>query len=141
MAKINWREEVDSDSKLFIKEYEDEITEQIIDCGEASTDLNNDYHNGDAFIHENYTDRTYKLLEAAELLDQLNDWTETDHGLWKSLEPREAIGAQAAYTYTNAVISFIMDRIKNINEECGDLEPSETEDEKVIRKIVQNQAK
>ena len=67
--------------------------------------------------HENHVDKSYTLSEAAELLDDLDDYEETDEGLWEDLSPRDAISAQAAYTYGNAVNYLFGDLTKKINKD------------------------
>lgn len=112
-----------ADAKSMAEEFVDEIIEKLLEGGDASTDLYNDYPNGDSYHHENHVDRDYDLSEAAELLNQLSDHEETDTGLWEGLEPRKAINAQAAYTYGNAVYAFWREIIEEINdsEEIGQL--------------------
>jgi hypothetical protein len=129
----DYRTEGTSDARDFIAHYTDEIAAALVDYDKASDDLFNDYDNGDSFIHERYTDRDYSLSEAAELLDQLSRWEETDSGLWHGLEPRRAIAAQAAYTYSAYVVSEVCDLIRMINDdyEAGldDVKRDETLDE------------
>lgn len=115
--KTNYREEAADDAKRMVTEFIDEILLAIINDGEASTDLYNDYSNGDSYHHETHIDKEYDLMEAAQLLDDLNEFEETDSGLWQSLEPRQAIGAHAAYTYGNAVYDFWRRIVTQINED------------------------
>lgn len=97
--------------------FQDEIVESYLDgSGNADEDLY-DYDNGDSYHHENYVDKSYSLLEAAELLDELSDYEETDEGLWFKQMPREAISTQAAYTYGNAVLALFRDLIERINDD------------------------
>jgi hypothetical protein len=65
-------------------------------------------------------DRDYDLSEAAELLDDLSKFEETDTGLWEGQEPRRAIATQAAFTYGNAVYSYWRELIDAINDEVED---------------------
>lgn len=102
----------------------DEMVEQWKRNGDISDDLNNDYPHGDLYHHENHVDNSYDLTEAAAILDKLDEYEETDHGLWDGLEPREAISAQAAYTYGNAVYSMWTDIVKEINERLHSLTES-----------------
>jgi hypothetical protein len=95
--------------------FKGDISEMLLRDGEASTDLFNDYNGGDEYHHENHVDRSYGLLEAATLLDELHRWEEDDSGLWDGLSPRDAVSAQAAYTYGNAVCSLWSDLIGIIN--------------------------
>jgi hypothetical protein len=95
-----------SDAKDTVREFIDEIVTSLIETGEASNDLFNDYPNGDAYHHEYHVDKEYSLVEAGLLLDRLSDFEETDEGLWDGLEPRQAISCQAAYTYGNAVMYY-----------------------------------
>jgi hypothetical protein len=105
-----------------------DIAEMLVRDGEASRDLLNDYSGGDSYHHENHVDRNYRLADAADLLDQLRDWEETDGGLWESQAPRDAIETQAAYTYGNAVHSLWRDLIGELNEEFATL----CDDDKVM---------
>jgi hypothetical protein len=112
----NYRHEAIDDAANMAEEFLDQILEQIEDKGEASDDLNNDYSGGDEYHHQSNVDKSYRLLEAAQVLDQLSEFEETDSGLWEGLAPREAVEAQAAYTYGAAVYSLWTDLIKEINE-------------------------
>jgi len=100
----------------------DEIIDQIIDTGEASDDINNDYDNGDGIFHEVIIDRPYSLDEAAELLIQLYRHAEEDHGLWEGETDVDRIAEiQAAFTYGNAVWAEFDDLITDINNEVDDI--------------------
>lgn len=116
----DYREEARQHAIDMIGEFQKEIGEMLVDDGKASTDLFNDYGTGDAYHHETHVDKAYNLLEAANLLDQLDEYEETDSGLWRDLSPRDAIGAQAAYTYGNAVASMWQEHIEAINNEWDD---------------------
>jgi hypothetical protein len=100
-----------------VRNFQGEILDQLLESGKASDDVNNDYPDGDAYHHETHVDRDYSLTEAAELLDELAEYEETDSGLWEGLAPREAISAQAAYTFGQAVWCLWSDRIKEINDD------------------------
>lgn len=119
--ETNYAKEAEDDAKMMVVEFSDQIVEKLIDDGEASDDLNNDYSNGDSYHHESHVDRSYTLLEAAKLLDQLSQFEETDRGLWEGQEPREAVVTQAAYTYGSAVYSEWTDFIKTINEDAREV--------------------
>lgn len=105
------------DAKETAKHFLNEIVDSLVETGEASNDLYNDYPDGDSYHHESHLDRDYNLLEAAQLLDDLSDWEEDDSGLWQGLEPRRAVAAQAAYTYGNCVCALWYDLIKKINDD------------------------
>lgn len=115
---MSYQNEAISDAKSTAEEFLDEILESFMDnSGEASDDLLNDYGNGDAYHHESHVDKSYSLLEAAELLNELSDHEETDSGLWEGQKPQEAVCSQAAYTYGNAVMSYWKDLIDDINSD------------------------
>jgi hypothetical protein len=116
-TETNYRQEAISDAKDMASEFLDTIVEALMDDGQASDDAFNDYPNGDAYHHESHVDKAYNLQEAAQLLDDLDEFEETDDGLWDGLAPRDAIGAQAAYTYGNAVLSYFADLIREINDD------------------------
>ncbi|MDD5527135.1 MAG: hypothetical protein PHE11_07020 [Candidatus Omnitrophica bacterium] len=144
----NYRQEAEDDAANLVLEYfMDEIVDQIIDKGEASTDINNDYDNGDGIFHETIVDRSYHMTEAAELLSQLYRYVEEDSGLWEGETDVDRIAEiQAAYTYGNAVWDEFDTLITNINSlyiddikletaiECLGYEPEDMDDYVVIEK-------
>ena len=146
----NYLREAADDAADTVRNFADEILEQLLDDGEASDDLLNDYPNGDAWHHECHVDKEYSLIDAATLIDQLRDFEENDSGLWEGLEPRRAIAAQAAYTYGNAVYSEWRELIEKINseasgiisdfdetaEECDDTDALETDKRAALRKLI-----
>ena len=144
----NYRQEAEDDAANLVLEYfMDEIVDQIIDKGEASADINNDYDNGDGIFHETIVDRSYHMTEAAELLSQLYRYVEEDSGLWEGETDIDRIAEiQAAYTYGNAVWDEFDTLITNINSlyiddikletaiECLGYEPEDMDDYVVIEK-------
>jgi len=146
----NYLREAADDAADTVRNFADEILEQLLDDGEASDDLLNDYPNGDAWHHECHVDKDYSLIDAATLIDQLRDFEENDSGLWEGLEPRRAIAAQAAYTYGNAVYSEWRELIEKINseasgiisdfdetaEECDDTDALETDKRAALSKLI-----
>ena len=113
--------EASDDAGETIRNFADEILEALLDNGEASDDLLNDYPNGDSWHHECHVDKAYDLTDAAAILDELGDFEETDTGLWEGLGMKEAVSACAAYTYGNAVYSEWrekIEKIEKINEEA-----------------------
>ena len=119
----NYHKEAEEDAAMLITDYfMDEIVDQIIDMGEASRDINNDYANGDGIFHEVITDRSYHMTEAAELLSQLYVYAEEDTGLWEGETNVDRLAEiQAAYTYGNAVWAEFDDLITDINNEVDDI--------------------
>ena len=114
----DYRSEAVDDARDTVSEFKDTILEQLLEDGEASKDLLNDYPNGDAYHHESHVDKWYNLTDAAELIDQLSEHEETDSGLWEGQQPKEAIGTCAAFTYGNAVYSEWTDLIDELNGEA-----------------------
>lgn len=142
---MSYRDDALSDAKDTIENFKDEIVEQLLEKGEASDDLYNDYPNGDSYHHESHLDRSYRLTEAAEVLDELHEFEETDSGLWEGLEPRAAIEVQAAYTYAACVYSIFRELVKDINGDEGvhlccemvdELEALEEDDPERIKEIL-----
>lgn len=115
-TRQDYRKSAQDDAYNMAEYFAEQIAEQIAESGKASDDINNDYPHGDSYHHENNVDHYYDLQEAAELLDQLSDYEETDSGLWEGQEPRKAIATQAAFTYGQAVWEMWSDVIKEINE-------------------------
>lgn len=118
-----WAEAV-SDSWDTVENFVDEMVEQWRESGEVSSDLHNDYSDGDSYHHESHVDRFYSLTEAAQILDQLSEYEETDNGLWEGLNPKSAVSTQAAYTYGNAVLAAWNYRIEELNEALEELTES-----------------
>jgi hypothetical protein len=117
----NYLREAADDAADTVRNFADEILEQLLGDGEASDDLLNDYPGGDAWHHENHVDNWYSLIDAATLIDQLSEFEETDSGLWEGQQPKEAISTCAAFTYGNAVYSEWRELIEKINEEAGNI--------------------
>lgn len=113
----DYRQNARKDAADAVENFLDEIAEQLVENGKASDDMNNDYPDGDAYHHENHVDKSYTFLEAAHLLDQLDQYEADDSGLWEGLAPKEAISTMAAYTYGNAVYDLWRRLIIRINEE------------------------
>ncbi len=136
----NYTQEAISDAGDLIENFRDEIKEAIKNGKQVSDDWNNDYPDGDSYFHESYVDKSYGLLEAAEVLGELSDFEETDSGLWEGQSPQDAIGTQAAFTYGNAVWSYARDIVKDINDLVAEAE-GEITDEKadaIINKALDN---
>jgi hypothetical protein len=121
MNKNYYYDEVVTDAKDMVRYFSDEIVEQIMDSDEASTDLLNDYPHADEYHHQTHVDKDYLLAEAVELLEQLDQYEETDSGLWEGLPPKKVISAMAAYTYGNAVYWKWNELIKEINEQASEV--------------------
>jgi hypothetical protein len=114
----SYGQQAEDDAKDLIRDYfMDEIIEQLIDGGEASDDMYNDYARGDSTFHETITDKWYSPSEAIEVIDDLSEHEEEDSGLWEGEDYIGILSAKAAYTYGNAVHSEWHDLIEKINDE------------------------
>jgi len=147
----NYRQEAEDDAANLVLEYfMDEIVDQLIDKGEASADINNDYDNGDGIFHETIVDRSYHMTEAAELLSQLYEYAEEDAGLWEGETDIDRIAEiQAAYTYGNAVWDELETLIMNINSldmdyirfetaiKCLGLKPDDLDDYEKMEELIE----
>jgi hypothetical protein len=138
----DYEREARNDAVSFFDEYKDVMVDALVNGGKVSDDLYNDYSNGDGFIHETYTDKWYDLRDAVDVLEDLDRYEETDSGLWDGQGMKEALGTCAAYTYCNAVVSFIQEAIGTINDNCesivdeyndDDCEWEEGKDEDTLR--------
>ncbi len=111
-----WTQDAKDDAReLLADEFSEEIVATLADRGEASSDLYNDYINGDGIFHERITDRDYSPKDAVDLLEELSAYEETDEGLWDGLPWDRVLAAKAAYTYTNAVMEECIRLISEIN--------------------------
>jgi hypothetical protein len=114
---MGYRQEAKEDASEMVLHFVDQIVDQLISDGTASDDMYNGYTEGDSYHHERHIDRSYTLIEAATAIDELHEFEETDSGLWDGMSPRDAISAQAAYTYGNAVASMWSSFIDDINND------------------------
>jgi hypothetical protein len=118
LPEPSYTTQADEDAKNLITEYFlDEKVKMLIDDGEASDDMYNDYANGDSIFHETIVDRYYSTDEAIKLLNDLYKHVEEDSGIWEGLDWEEALQAKAAYTYGNAVYAEWDELIEAINNE------------------------
>ena len=147
----NYRQEAEDDAANLVLEYfMDEIVDQLIDKGEASADINNDYANGDDIFHETIVDRSYHPTDAAELLSQLYEYAEEDTWLWNGETDVDRIAViQARYTYGNAVWDELETLIMNINSldmdyirfetaiKCLGLKPDDLDDYEKMEELIE----
>lgn len=107
---------VKADAQDIISNYIEEIAKMLIDDGEASTDLYNDYNNMDSRISE--SDAYWRSPEEAiETIDDLSEFEEEYGGLWDECgNYRDILNAIAHYTYINALYHEIKSMIENIND-------------------------
>lgn len=125
----DYRKEVLSDARDTALNFLDNIARAILDDGKASDDLLNDYPNGDSYHHETHTDKYYNPSEAVEVMECLDEYEETDSGLWDGLNDwRQELSARAAYTYANAVYIFWQKLIEDINDDISNFELAYEED-------------
>ena len=120
---------VEADAQDIISNYIEEIAEMLIDDGEASTDLYNDYNNMDANISESDS-YGHNPSDAIEIIDELSEFEEEDGGLWEGCRDyREILSAIAHYTYTNALYHEIESMIESINDTIDSDTITEIEDQ------------
>lgn len=137
MADQTPRQEAESDAKGAVENFIDEIVKALIDDGEAPTDITDRAYD-ESYHHESHIDRSYNLLEAAQVLDDLSRFEETDSSLWEGQDPREAVGTQAAYTYGNAVYSYFQDEMGTVNDEVGPVAQEMTEERASIERQIES---
>ncbi len=120
---------VKADAQDIISNYIEEIAKMLIDDGEASTDLCNDYNDMDSRISES-DDYWRNPEEAIETIDELSEFEEDDSGLWEGCgNYREILSAIAHYTYTNALYHEIESMIESINYSIDSDTITEIEDQ------------
>ena len=107
---------VKADAQDIISNYIEEIAKMLIDDGEASTDLYNDYSDMDSRISE--SDNYWRNPEEAiETINELSEFEEKDRGLWGGRSDySEILNAKAHYTYQNALYHEIESMIESIND-------------------------
>jgi hypothetical protein len=123
---VNYQEDVEKEAKDFLAQHEDEFKEAIKEGKDFDY---NDIDGLDEWVHEELTDRSYSVTDAAFVIDN-SDNVETDRGLWEGQDMQEALQTQAAYTFSNDVFlraREIFDEIKS-DWEDQKLEGKEDED-------------
>ena len=120
---------VKADARNILSDHIEEIAKMLIDDGEASTDLYNDYDDMDSRISES-DDYWRNPEEAIETIDELSEFEEEDSGLWEGCSDyREILNAIAHYTYTNALYNEIESMIESINDTIDSDTITEIEDQ------------
>jgi hypothetical protein len=111
---INYEIAAKNDAKDFIREHvREQIIENFIRVSETPIQLYK--YNVDDDLTYQFSDEDYSPKEAVELLEQLSDYEETDRGLFEDKDWRDMLSGIAAFTYKNAVMSFIDDLLTEIN--------------------------
>ena len=125
---MSYRDDVQSEALDAVDYFKNEILEAIVDDDEAPYDI---IVLSDTYLHENITDRSYDLMEAAKVLSDLSNWEETDSGLWGGQSPQTAVRTQAAYTYANAFCHYFGELMNDLNERITDALAEWVDDEEL----------
>lgn len=115
----NYIEEADGQSMTIILDCADAIAEWIFNNdGSVNTDfIQNEVDGIDEMVNES-SDSHYSLLEAAQCIEQLDQYEESDYGLWEGVDSfQRAAEICAAFTYRNAVSSFLCENVQNFIDE------------------------
>ena len=111
---VDYYDEVRKEAVDFIEEVMDEVAESL----KNGEDYLLDGDVEDRFF-ECVTDRSYTLSDAAFVIDHSNN-VETDSGLWEGMPPKEAIEAQAAFTFSNDVHSKVEEIYEDLKSTYDD---------------------
>ncbi len=71
----------------------------------------------DNYHHEKHVSQDFTLLQAAMVLEELKEYEETDEGLWHGLKAKDAISAQAAYTYAATVLAMMEVMLEGLRDD------------------------
>lgn len=108
-----YRTEAIEEARGAANDFLKEIVENVIAAEGEIRETSIDDYASDGYV----SDKSLDLKDAADLLDDLREYEETDSGLWEGQEdPREAVKVMAAFTYRNAVNSLFEDLMTHINE-------------------------
>lgn len=113
----NWLLQVEEDAENIIddaKEWlKDNPDEDLLTRFEEDEDAEPFY------LHEFVDGRGYfiyldseSIKDAIDCLDQLEDWEETDEGLWEGQDFREEINSRAFWTYKNALKEKVKEKLQ-----------------------------
>lgn len=107
------RSDAKSDASDFVLENVDGLIEQLIEADEADTSP----EELDECWREGICPNGIGFLDACHTIDNLEEFEETDKGLWEGCEDfRAAAEACAYYTYQNAVCHYIGELIGEVND-------------------------
>jgi len=127
---------VERDAKEILSNYIEEIAEMLIDNGEASTDLYNDYPSMDERVSES-DDYNRNPTDAIEVIEDLSEFEEEDSGLWEgSTSYSDILSTIAHYTYTNALYHEIESMIENTNDTLDSDAITKIEDQ-IVKEILE----
>ncbi len=117
MTTKDWLKEAEEDARDWVKDQlMDAIVEKVLDGETIDEDLLRE-DGQDTYHHETHVDKDYDLEEAAQVIDQLDEYEERDSGLWIGAEDfRKAAATCAAYTYGNAVYAMAKEILERIND-------------------------
>ncbi len=111
----SYRTDAMNAAKDFIAEHlKEDIIDNLAERGETPKMLY-DYPGAEEYTY-GYSDTEYGPREAVSLLEDLDDYEETDRGIIGEGDWRDQLSATAAFTYRNAVVSFINDLLEEINQ-------------------------
>ena len=106
-----WMDKALEDAERILTDNLDDIVQCCQEGGEFPRFFSDVVSIDDA-VMEMTTADGLSLVEAAQLLAELSQYKETDRGLWKGMEPADAVCSQAYWTYRSAVQSEIQDYVK-----------------------------
>lgn len=112
----NFKAKAMDDALDCIDEHSEAIAESLL---ENNCEADDDPETYDQYVrHENWQQHDYGLIEAAHLLDQLEEHEESDTGLWEGADGvREILSSMAAFTYCNACTDLFRRFIKDLNND------------------------
>jgi hypothetical protein len=113
---MDLRKDVEDDAAGFIVREQDIFRQALIDGKSEAHEV--EYDNNGEF-HSFAVDRSYTLQDAAYIVEECRN-LEEDRGLWDSLEPIEAVKAQAAFSYGNDVHERVSSLYESLFEDYQD---------------------
>lgn len=139
-----WKEEAMQDAKNIVGEEAEDICERLVRyAGQINRRKGSLDENLDRGVNELYGHEPGSLAAAAEMLDDLSDFEETDSGLFMVKgDIRKSLEACACFTYQNAVrhhIGKVLDAIEEdaaLAELCGAEEPDVDEVRKRLDEVL-----
>ena len=114
----DWLADAKGNARDAVLHFLDVVVRDLLDGARVSDDMLNDYPDGDSYHHETHVDRWHNFSDAADLLNDLDEWEETDSGLWDGQDMKQALATCAAYTYGNCVYDMWQYIIEAINEDA-----------------------
>lgn len=133
-----WMDRASQEAKDIMKYYLDDIVDNMVtstclDLRDNQLDSKLNTH-----LNENYNYKEFTFQESCEILEELEDFEETDKGVFMAKnDMKQSFKKCAVYTYQNVVKDQIGELVTKINSDFDIQEMAETENKKGLKNLLE----